>query len=72
MAECLFKNNQTGLALQLYDILFDGHKVLQILEADDTKYKKPKKEDERINYLINYSEKALKYERRELAMIKSS
>jgi hypothetical protein len=32
MAECLCKFNKFELALKVYDCLFDGHKVIELLK----------------------------------------
>ena len=44
MAECLYKTSKVHLALKLYDILFDAHKVFEILDTQEQAIRKdPKK-----------------------------
>lgn len=36
MADCLLRNSKLDLAMEIYDSLFDGFKVLEILETQYT------------------------------------
>jgi hypothetical protein len=71
MAECLQKNNKLPLARDLYDFLYDGHKVIEICKAQEITKRNNKNDKEIMDHLTNFMEVGLKYSRYELAMIKA-
>lgn len=72
MAECLYKNSKVHLALKLYDILFDAHKVFEILDTQEQAIRKdPKKQKQLVQHLITYMEKAKKYKRKQVSLVKA-
>jgi hypothetical protein len=71
MAECFFKNNNLKTALQLYDILQNGHKVIKILQLQEAEIRKSKNERRIMEHLIKYMEAAQKYKRFELSIQKA-
>jgi hypothetical protein len=54
MAECLLKNNKHKLALEMYDFVCNGYKVIEILQLQETEIRKSKNERRIMDHLIKY------------------